>query len=129
MPASLGFDRTLTCAMQVKDLNQAIEWYRSVLGWELAYKLDAMGWCEFHTPIDGVTVGLSQVERPQVEGGATLTWGVEDIDATRRTLEKQDVRFDGDTITIEDMVRLATFYDRDGNKMMLSQTLKRLAPQ
>jgi hypothetical protein len=34
------------------------------------------------------------------------------------------VRFDGDTMTIEGMVKLATFYDLDGNKLMFSENLQ-----
>lgn len=123
MAAQLGFDGGLTCAMQVKDIEQSIRWYEQTLGFEVAYKLDDMGWCELKTPIPKVQVGLSQVERPEVKGGATLTWGVADIDAARRSLEEQSVRFDGDTMTIEGMVKLATFYDPDGNKLMLYQDL------
>ena len=33
------------------------------------------------------------------------------------------MRFDGDTREIEGMVRLATFYDLDGNTFMLAQRL------
>lgn len=46
-----------------------------------------------------------------------------DIDSSRKQLEDKDVRFDGDTMEIPGMVKLATFYDPDGNKMMLFQTL------
>jgi hypothetical protein len=34
------------------------------------------------------------------------------------------VRFDGETRQVEDMVRLATFYDPDGNVLMLAQQLR-----
>ena len=105
------------------DLDKSIAWYGDVLGFEVIYKLDEMAWCEMKSPVDRVNVGLSQVEDLKVEGGATLTFGVKDIDAARTQLEGRDVRFDGDTITIPDMVRLATFYDPDGNKLMLYQDL------
>jgi len=120
---ALGYDGSLTCALQVANLDAAVAWYQDVLGFELLYKLDEMGWCELASPVDKVAVGLSQVEDPKMEGGATLTWGVTDIDQARAALEAKDVRFDGDTMTIPDMVRLATFYDPDGNKFMLAQTL------
>ena len=83
-----------------------------------------LGWCEMKSPVARVNVGLSQVESPKVEGGATLTFGVTDMDAARSTLEQRDVRFDGATNTIPDMVRLATFYDPDGNTLMLYQDLE-----
>ena len=34
------------------------------------------------------------------------------------------MRFDGETREIEGMVKLATFYDPDGNALMLSQRLR-----
>lgn len=124
MGSKLGFNGGLTCAMQCGDLDKAIAWYTDVLGLELDYKMDDLGWSELKSPVPGVSVGLSQVEKPEVKGGATLTWGVEDIDAARSALESRDVRFDGDTVTISGMVKLATFYDPDGNKLMFYQTLK-----
>ena len=36
-----------------------------------------------------------------------------------------NVPFDGETITIPEMVRLATFYDPDGNKLMLYQDIQK----
>jgi predicted enzyme related to lactoylglutathione lyase len=57
-------------------------------------------------------------------GGAVLTFNVRDIDAARAYLEtRKDVRFDGETCTIEGWVRLATLYDPDGNVLMLAQSL------
>jgi catechol 2,3-dioxygenase-like lactoylglutathione lyase family enzyme len=124
MATNLGFDGGLTCALSCGDLQKSIAWYRDVLGFELLYRLDDMGWCELKSPVDRVNVGLSEVESPDVEGGATLTFGVTDIDAARADLESAKVRFDGETRTIPDMVKLATFFDPDGNKLMLYQDLQ-----
>jgi catechol 2,3-dioxygenase-like lactoylglutathione lyase family enzyme len=124
MSSTLGYDGGLTASLSVANLDKAIAWYRDVLEFKLQYKLDDMGWAEMETGVARVNVGLSQVEIPQVRGGATLTFGVKDIDAARKTLEGKDVRFDGDTITIEGMVKLATMYDPDGNKLMLYQSLQ-----
>jgi len=126
MAAKMAYDKGLTCAMQCADMEKSLAWYRDVLGFEVDYKLDDMGWCELKTGVARVNVGLSQVEKPQVKGGATLTFGVADIDAARKTLESNGVKFDGDTMTIPDMVRLATFFDPDGNKLMLYQTLSEM---
>ena len=124
MPSSLDYDGGLTCAMEAADLDASIAWYRDVLGFELLYRMDDLGWCELKTAVAGVNVGLSQVETPQVKGGATPTFGVSDIDQARAALETKGVRFDGETITIKDMVRLATFFDPDGNKLMFYQDLQ-----
>ncbi len=124
MTAKLNYDGGLTCAMQVKDIEKSLEWYQTVLGFELLYQLDDIGWCELRSPVARVAVGLSQVEDPEVKGGATLTWGVRDIDAARRELEARGVPFDGETATIDGLVRLATFYDPDGNRLMFYQDLQ-----
>jgi CreA protein len=58
------------------------------------------------------------------EGAAVLTFNVRDIEAVRRYLETcGDVRFDGETCTIEGWVRLATGFDPDGNTLMLAESL------
>jgi catechol 2,3-dioxygenase-like lactoylglutathione lyase family enzyme len=124
MASALGYDGGLTCALGVRDLDRSIEWYRDVLGFELLYKLDDLRWCELRSPVERVNVGLSEVEEAGGRGGATLTFGVRDLDAARRRLEEGDVRFDGETRTIEGMVRLATFFDPDGNALMLYQDLQ-----
>jgi predicted enzyme related to lactoylglutathione lyase len=70
-----------------------------------------------------VTIGIGQSEEVHAKGGATLTFGVDDIDAARARLESLDVTFDGETSNVGEMVRLATFYDPDGNTYMLAQVL------
>lgn len=122
MKPELGYTGELTIATQVADLERTIAWYRDVLGFELIYKVDGMGWCEMTSPVAKVAVGFSQVERPKTAGPVPV-WSVADIDKARGALERKGVRFDGDTMTIEGMVRLATFFDPDGNAWMLSQSL------
>ncbi len=121
--ANLGYDGGLTCALRVRDLDKAIAWYRDVLGFTLINKLDDLAWAEMASPVARVNVGLGAAEKVDTAGGATLTWGVNDIDRARAELEKRDVRFEGDTMTIEGMVKLATFFDPDHNKFMLYQDL------
>ena len=120
---NIGYDGGLTCAIQCADLDRALAWYQEVLGFRLLYRADELAWAELESPVARVSVGMGQVETPLVQGGATLTWGVTDIDAARDHLEGNDVRFDGQTQTIPGMVRLATFFDPDGNRHMLYQDL------
>lgn len=119
------FKGDLTVAYQVSDRKRAIAWYRDVLGFDLLYDVEQMGWCEVGTHLPGVSLGFSEVESPSVEGGPTLTWGVTDLEEARAEMEGKGVRFDGDTIVIPEMVKLATFYDPDGNHLMLVQSLAR----
>jgi CreA protein len=112
-----------TAALDVSDYDRSITWYRDVLGWELVFELPEWRWAQFQSPVPGLLVGIGQSERVREGGGATLTFTVSDIDAARAHLEGQGVRFDGETHQVEDMVRLATFYDPDGNALMLAQQL------
>lgn len=120
----IDFDRQLVISVNVSDFAAAVEWYSKALGFELIYSLEQYGWGEVKTPWGGVSIGLSQVEELR-HGGTVPTFGVTDIDAARKHLESLDTRFDGDTYEIEGMVKLATFFDPDGNAWMLAQSLNR----
>lgn len=119
----LGFGSSVVCAIGVTDLQRSLDWYRDTLGFTPIYAMEAIGWAELRTHIDGVVVGLSQVEEVARGGGATLTFGVHDVDAARHRLEESGVAFDGETLVIPDQVKLATFFDPDGNALMLFQGL------
>ena len=123
MKEKLGFTGELTCAMSVSNMEKSIEWFQENLDFKLIYKMDEMGWCEMETPVQEVRLGLSQVEKFEVKGGITLTFGVSDIDKAKKQLEEKGVKFDGDVYIIEKMVKLATFFDRDGNSFMLFEGL------
>lgn len=125
MATGLNFDGGMTLALQVKDRKKSGDWYQSRLGFKLLYDVAEIGWCELATPTAGVNVGLSQVETPKTGAGPTPTWGVTDIAAARKQLEAQGVRFDGATQEIPGMVKLATFFDPDGNALMLYQDLQK----
>ena len=122
MTSGIRYDGGLTLSLPVSDLDQAINWYQEKLGFSLDYRMDDLGWCEMSSPVDRVNVGLSVVEKPN-PGGATPTFGVEDMQAAKQSLEAMGVRLDGDIMTIEDMVSLLTFYDQDDNSLMFYQLL------
>ncbi|MCB1693423.1 MAG: VOC family protein [Pseudomonadales bacterium] len=121
----LGYRQETTCAINVSDFARAAKWYEEVLGFQKLYDVPEMGWGEWKTNVPGMTVGLSQVEMTTTPagGGATLTFGVIDIASSRRLLESKGVRFDGETQEIPGLVRLATFFDPDGNAFMLAEGL------
>lgn len=125
MPSALNFDKGLTLSFQVKDRKASAAWYQKMLGFTFLYDVEHIGWCELATETPGVNIGLSQVEAPKTGGGAVPTFGVVNLDAARERLEKQNVRFDGKTMTIPEMVKLATFFDLDGNALMLFQDLSK----
>jgi catechol 2,3-dioxygenase-like lactoylglutathione lyase family enzyme len=120
-PTPFEYDRHLVISVAVSDFDAAMAWYANVLGFEEEYRLDDYGWGELRTPYPGVYVGLGQSEEVK-HGGPTPTFGVKDIAAARAHLEAHDVRFDGDTYDVGGMVKLATFYDPDGNAWMLAES-------
>ena len=122
---SLPFAKTrnIVISVNVADLERSIAWWGEMLGFEPIYVMKEYGWCELATSIDGVGLGLGQVEEVKVSGGVTPTFGVSDIDAARARMEARGVGFDGDTYEIDGQVKLCTFYDPDGNPFMLSQVL------
>jgi catechol 2,3-dioxygenase-like lactoylglutathione lyase family enzyme len=121
---TMGYDGGLTCALGVTDLDRSIAWYRDVLGFDLLYRLEDNAWCELKTGVERVNIGLSQVEEAGGKGGATLTFGVEDIEAAKAELDSRGVRQDGPVRDIPGLVRLLTFYDPDDNALMLYEDLQ-----
>ena len=115
--------RSIVISVNVSDLDRSIAWWGEMLGFEPSYVMREYGWCELATSIDGVGLGLGQVEEVNASGGVTPTFGVSDIDAARAHMESRGVRFDGDTYEIEGSVKLCTFYDPDENPFMLSESL------
>ena len=113
----------ITLASSVKDLDASIAWFKEILGFEVALRVDEAGWAEVSTPTAGVTVGLGQNEEVDGRGGTTPVFGVVEIVAARAEIEGKGVRFDGETMEIPGMVKLATFFDPDGNSYMLAQSL------
>ena len=120
---AIQYDGGLTCSMGVSSLDRSIPWYRDVLGFEMLYRLEEIAWCELKTSVARVNLGLSEVEEPGGKGGATLTFGVTDIEAAKAELDRHGVRQDGPIQDIPDMVRLLTFYDPDDKALMFYQDI------
>ncbi|MEQ8745594.1 VOC family protein [Pyruvatibacter sp.] len=122
--ATVELDNTITLALSVRDRVASVAWYQKHLGFKLLYHADDAGWSEMKTHTQGVTVGLGEQLEP-TPGNCVPVFGVPDISVARAALENSDVRFDGETETIEGMVSTATFYDPDGNALMLAQDLSK----
>ena len=118
----VSLENTITLAMSVRDRHASAEWYRAKLGFELIHHIDEAGWTEMRTKTEGVTLGLGEQSEPS-PGNTVPVFGVADIETARATLEAAGVKFDGETETVEGMVSTATFYDLDGNALMLAQDL------
>lgn len=118
----ISLDNTINIALTVKDRHASAAWYESMLGFETIYHADDAGWSELQTNTVGVTIGLGEHTKP-VPGNCVPVFGIADLDAARQLLEQAKVRFDGETDVVEGMVKTATFYDPDGNALMLAEDL------
>lgn len=119
----IAYDGGLTCSLGVTDLERSLAWYRDVLGFELLYRRDDIAWCELATGVARVNVGLSERQEAGGAGGATLTFGVEDLDAAKAALDEHGARQDGEIMEIPGLVRLLTFFDPDDNALMFYEDL------
>lgn len=120
--ALVELDNTITLALTVKDRHATAAWFSEMLGFETLYHEDEAGWSEVQTNTPGVTIGLGEHMEP-APGNCVPVFGVGDIDAARGKLEAAKVSFDGPTDVVEGMVKTATFYDPDGNALMLAEDL------
>ena len=118
-----NFNGDITLSTSVSDLDRSINWFKDMLGFDLIYRADEVGWAEMASPAKGVTIGVGQNESPEGRGGTTPVFGVDSVDEARAEIEAKGVTFDGDTVEIPGMVKLATFFDPDGNTYMLAEDL------
>ena len=118
-----SYNGTITLSTSVQDLDASITWFKDILGFEEVFKVSEAGWAEVSTPAEGVSIGLEQGDEATGSGGATPVFGVVDIDAARAELEAKGVAFEGATRELPGMVKLATFFDPDGNRYMFAQSL------
>jgi catechol 2,3-dioxygenase-like lactoylglutathione lyase family enzyme len=119
---SLGYIGKLVCSISVSDHLRSSKWYVETLGFSVVFENAEYGMSYLATPVENVWLDLSQVEKPDVKGPA-LVWGVKSVDQARAELEAKGVRFDGATREFGGMVKLATFFDPDGNTLMLYENL------
>jgi len=118
------YNGTITLSSSVTDLEASLAWFADMLGFEESFKVAEAGWAEVATPAAGVSVGLDQTDAAvENQGGTIPVFGVVDIDAARAELEAKGVQFEGETRELPGMVKLATFFDPDGNRYMFAQSL------
>ena len=122
--ATVTFTDQITLSLTVRNRAATSKWFQDHFGLEELFSNDEMGWTELSTMTPGVTLGFADADEPSV-GNCVPVFGVEDCDAARAALEERDVRFDGETMHMPGMAKLATFYDPDGNAFMSAQDLTR----
>jgi predicted enzyme related to lactoylglutathione lyase len=118
----ISLQETITISLSVSDRHASAAWYKRMLGFDTIYHADEAGWSEIQTKTTGVTIGLGEHTKP-APGNCVPVFGIADLDTARQKMEQAKVKFDGETDVVEGMVKTATFYDPDGNAMMLAEDL------
>ena len=122
--STITLNDTINIALSVKNRTASAAWFKKHLGFEEIFSVDEAGWTELSTNTPGVTIGLGEAQ--DVKFGNTMpVFGVDDFDKSREALEKAGVKFDGDTIEVEGMVKVAAFFDPDGNGLMIAEDLSK----
>ena len=122
-PSPLGFEGGLVVRFLVTDRAKSRDWYREMLGFEVLFEVEEIGWTEMSNAEAKLTIGLSQSDSAGASPGTVPVVGVKDLDAARKHLEVKGVKFTGETIVHAGLVKLATLLDPDGHQIMLFQAL------
>ena len=120
--ATITPDQNITIAFSVSNRKETASWYEKHLGFKEVFSVDEAGWTEIATNTPGVTIGLGDAEEIKASN-TTPVFGVADCEKARTALEKAGIKFDGDTMEVPGMVKLATFFDPDGHPLMIAQDL------
>lgn len=120
--STININKELTLALSVRNRSESSAWFQTHLGFKETISIDEAGWTEMDTTIPGVTIGLGDTEEVS-PGNCVPVFGVDNIKSARDALEAQSVKFDGETMTMDGMVSIATFYDPDGNAIMIAEDL------
>jgi predicted enzyme related to lactoylglutathione lyase len=104
----------------VSNLDKAIEFYETVLGFKTVERRDDLQFAHVDTNVPGLQIGLSVGSKQSGTGAAIVNISVADVAAARKLLESRGVVFTGPTQIIPGKVALAGFRDPDGNQLRLA---------
>lgn len=109
----------------VKDWERGKKFYRDTLGLPIAFVTDEGGWAEFGHPNQthiAINLWRGPDAMPPTNGGATVTFGCDDVRSMVTKLRAKGIKC-GEPDEIPGMVILATFYDPEGNRLQIAQSL------
>jgi len=124
--AHAKLDDAITLAFSVTDRHASAAWYSEMLGFELLYHADEVGWSEIQSHTKGVTIGFGE-STEVTKGNCVPVFGTPDIEASKNALEAAGVTFEGPIDVVEGMVKTVTFFDPDGNALMMAEDLTKTA--
>ena len=109
----------------VSDWDRAKKFYGETLGLPIAYAQDEMGWIEYgrELPHLGINRWGGPGPLPAVTSGGIATLTCPDVRAVIAKLRAKGVRCD-EIEEMPGMVILGMFYDPDGNRLQVSQSMR-----
>ena len=109
-----------------RDWEAAKRFYGETLGFPVAMADEQMGWVEYGTELPHLAIGKGDPSTPPSigSGGAIAVLSCPDVRGTMAKLQARGVRC-GTIDEIPGAVILGTFFDPEGNKLQLAQTLPR----
>ncbi len=110
----------------VADIQTAIEFYTSTLGFVLEEFHKEFGWAELSGG-NGSRLGIAQyTSTSEIPAGhnAVITIEVEDLELSREELLTKKARCVGDILVVPGHAKMQSFLDNDGNMLQLVQVLK-----
>jgi predicted enzyme related to lactoylglutathione lyase len=100
------------------DMDRAVTFYEDVVGLRLIRR-DGSSWAEFDAGAIRFALHGAAEERPQVPGGATAVFRVNDLDAVRGALAARGAELDEHVGEVEGFARFVSFRDPDGNPVQI----------
>ena len=104
------------CFIAVHDHEQALPFYRDVLGLDLIRR-DVDAWAEFAA--GPIRLALHGTDEDASGRSGTAVFRVDDLEAARWTLEQRGAHLDDHVGEVEGFARFATLRDPDGNPVQL----------
>lgn len=129
MTGSVKLSRIGQIAVNVRNAERAIAFYRDVLGMEYLFQVPRMGFFN----CDGIRVMLAESESPEFDHPASIIYyGVDDIHQTFQSLEAAGVVFTSaprQIATVGDsQLWMAFFQDLDHNTLGLMSEIQAAKP-
>lgn len=116
---NIGFSGLATIDIQVRDRDEALEWFSRVLGFEHLFTEEAMNWAEVRSPVTNVTIGIEEIRDRPIRT-SNIDFGVRDIEVARNAVEERGGVFEGETTDYGPVV-IARLRDPSGNMFNLFQ--------
>lgn len=110
----------------VSDLKRARKFFVETLGLKEISANEEWGWVEVQGKEGGATIGIGIADKqtPVSPGGnAVVTLTVDNLEETKKQLQKKEVSMVGDIMEVPGHVKMQLLKDEDGNLFQLVEVL------